>query len=103
MNVLVFQVRRDPYVGFHSIIESPHTVETVRGGRNFQQSLHVSLHNFVMLAISILKYCDCVMIICVSERETSNCPASISHQLCFQLAKLLDSTQVGVGMYGDIK
>ena len=86
-------------MGFHSIIESPHAVETIRGRRNFQQSLHVSLHDFVMLAISILKYCDGMMIICVSERETSNCPGNISHQLCFQVTKLLDSTQVGVNLF----
>jgi len=55
-----------PYMGFHSIIEGPHAVETV------QQSLYLCLHNFVMLAISILKYCNGVMIICLSEKAIYN-------------------------------
>ena len=56
-------------MGFHCIIEGLHAIETAQGGESFQ---HVNLHHFVMMAISMFNYCDSVIIICVSKRETSN-------------------------------
>ena len=58
----------------------------------------MSIHYLVSLAIAVFQQCNRVGVICLSEWKTCNGSSSISLQLRLQIRKLLDPTQVGVGM-----